>query len=315
MPRVINIRNVEDLKIVEEAILNNEDFELGEVEPIPFKLKLNGGRFENYDPRFIDKFVAETVLIEQKNYDKILKEIEKLFNVRIPEEAKVLKFELESGSLELLTELIGLSEVLKNMESIHQLYAVLGIAGGWVSYLGFSKFLEHRNKSLEIKSRETSQRLSGEEQARYLDTINKTVEAMQNVANNAIIQKAVNEPKQIIANKLGENETLILNNTQEIITRNDTTRFEYVPPVINDIEEEITDYFDIDKYYFRSPGKEFKINGITKELNSLPMPVNKRMQLITKAENQEQVQLKIKLVKDGVTNKIKEAYLLDYIEN
>ena len=136
---------------------------------------------------------------------------------------------------------------------------------------------------------------------------------MQNVANNAIIQKAVNEPKQIIANKLGENETLILNNTQEIITRNDVSRFEYVPPVINDIEEEITDYFDIDKYYFRSPGKEFKISGITKELNSLPMPVNKRMELITKAENQEQVKLKIKLVKDGVTSKIKEAYLLDYI--
>ena len=133
MPRVINISKVEDLKIVEEAILNNENFELGEVEPIPFKLKLDGGRFENNNPRYIDKIVAETVIAQQKNYEKVLKEIEKLFNVRISEDSKVLKFELESGSLDLITELIGLSEVLKNMESIHQLYAVLGITGGWLS--------------------------------------------------------------------------------------------------------------------------------------------------------------------------------------
>ncbi|WP_066222618.1 hypothetical protein [Aliarcobacter cryaerophilus] len=315
MPKTINIRTVEDLKIVEEAILNNEDFELGEVEPIPFKLKLNGGRFENYDPRFIDKFVAETVLVEQKNYDKILKEIEKLFNVKIPEESKVLKFELESGSLELLTELIGLSEVLKDMESIHQLYAVLGIAGGWLSYLGFSRFMDNKKEELEVKSRETSQRLSGEEQARYLDTINRTVEAMQDIANNAIIQKAVNEPKQIIASKLQENETLILNNNQEIITKNDVTRFQYIPPVIDDIEEEITELYYIDNYHFRSENKSFKLAGMSKEINSITITPEKRMQLIVKAENQEQVKLKIKLVKDGATSKIKEAYLLDYIES
>lgn len=39
------------------------------------------------------------------------------------------------------------------------------------------------------------------------------------------------------------------------------------------------------------------------------------MQLIIKAENQQQVKLKIKFIKDGTTKKIKEAFILDYIEN
>ncbi|RXJ79817.1 hypothetical protein CRU86_02260 [Aliarcobacter skirrowii] len=315
MPRVINISKVEDLKIVEEAILNNENFELGEVEPIPFKLKLDGGRFENYNPRFIDKFVAETVIAQQKNYEKVLKEIEKLFNVRISEDSKVLKFELESGSLDLITELIGLSEVLKNMESIHQLYAVLGITGGWLSYLGFSRFMDNKKIEIETKSRETSQRLSGEEQARYLDTINRTIESIKDVANNSIIQKAVNEPKQIIANKLQEDETLILNNSQEIITKNDVSRFEFVPPVVDDKEEEIIEYYYIDNYHFRSRNKSFKLSGISTEINSDTLTPEKRMRLIVKAEKQEQVELKIKFIKDGITNRIKKAYILDFIEN
>lgn len=44
------------------------------------------------------------------------------------------------------------------------------------------------------------------------------------------------------------------------------------------------------------------------------MSAEKRIKIISKAESQESIQLKIKFIKDGLTNKIKNAYLLDYIE-
>jgi hypothetical protein len=316
MPQILNITSIEDIERIKEAILNNETFELGEVKPIPFKLKLTGGRFENYNPKFIDKFVARAVLAEQENYERVLKEIEKLYNVRIPAELKVLQFELEKGSLELLTELVGLAEVLKNMESIHQLYAVLGIAGGWFSYLGFSKFLDSRKNELEVKSREVMQKLHGEEQSRYLDTINKTVEALKDVSNNSNLQKAINKPKQDIANMLEDDESLGINDdTQNRIRRSNTNNFDFVAPVTEDIEEEIIDSYTIDNYQFRSPEKNFKLSGISKEINSLPISAEKRIKIITKAEAQESVKLKLKFIKDGLTNKIKQAFILDYIEN
>lgn len=314
--KVLNIESIEDLEIIKNAILNNEDFELGEIKPIPFKLKLSGGRFENYDPNYVDKFVAKAILTEQENYERVLKEIEKLYNVKIPEDAKLLKFQLEKGSLDLITEFIGLTEVIKNMESIHQLYSVLGITGGIVSFFGFSKYLDIRKSELEIKSKEVIQKLSGEEREKYLDTINKTVEAMKDISNNTNLQKAINKPKKEIASMLEEHETLsMFDDTKHIITKNNADNFEFVTPVTDDIEEEIVDIYNIDNFFFRSKEKYFKIVGIKTLINSLPLPADKRIKLISKAEAQEPVNLKVKFIKDGLTDKIKEAFLLDYVEN
>ena len=201
------------------------------------------------------------------------------------------------------------------MESIHQLYAVLGITGGWFSYLGFSKFLESRKSELEIKSKEITQTLQGEEQARYLDTINKTVEALKDISNNTNLQKAINKPKQEIASMLNEDESLsINNNAHDKIRKINTNKFDFVAPVAEDLEEEITDFYNIDNYFFRSQEKYFKLSGISTLINSLPMSAEKRIKIISKAESQQSIQLKIKFIKDGLTNKIKNAYLLDYIE-
>lgn len=314
--KVLNITNIDDIKRIEEAILNNENFEIGEIKPIHFKLKLDGGRFENYDPRFIDKFVAKTILSQQSNYEKILKEIEKQYNVKIPSETKLLKFELEKGSLDLLTDLAALVEVFKGMESIHQLYAVLGITGGLFTYMGFGKYIDYKKHELETKSKETANKLSGEEQERYLETINKSVEAIKEISQNVVIQKAINKPKQDIADMLEHNETLTINDdTKHEITKAKANEFDVIPPQIDDIEEEIEDLYNISTYYFRSDEKYFKLDGISEKANSLPMPPKKRMKIITKAEAQKTVKLKLKIIKDGLTEKIKAVYILDYMKD
>jgi len=313
---IINIETVEDIQRIEKAILNNEDFKIGEIKPIPFKLKLDGGRFQEYNPKFIDKFVAKIILSQQLNYEKLLKEIEKQYNVKISSEAKLLKFELEKGSLELLTDLLGLMEVFKNMESIHQLYAILGITGGLFSYMGFSKYLEHKKLEIETKSKETADKLSGEEQKRYLDTINKAVEAIKEISKDVVIQKAINKPKKDIAKILEDNETLVINDdVDHKITKSKADEFDVIPPQVEDIEEEIEDVYNISAYYFRSKEKYFKLDGVSEYANSITISVKKRMRMIAKAEAQQPVKLKLKIIKDGITKKIKEVYILDYIEN
>ncbi len=317
MPRIINIRNVEDLKIVEEAILNNEDFELGDVKPIKHVIKLDGGRFSHYNIDYITSDVAKIILSHQKNFAKLLNEIESKFGIVFTDNERELKFKLQQGCLEIFSNIFS-KEAILNMDSKHKMWTLITIAGLIVGSIGTSQYIDHLNNDIQAKKEIEIQKLQNQARQSEVEATKQYFDALiginKNLVQNKTIQDSINNPKKETLEVLKDDEVYIAYNNVKLKNQ-DASKFKYVPPVINDIEEEITDYFDIDKYYFRSPGKEFKINGITKELNSLPMPVNKRMQLITKAENQEQVQLKIKLVKDGVTNKIKEAYLLDYIEN
>jgi len=312
---VLDIKSLSDIERVEKAILNNEDFSIGEIKPIPFKLKLDGGRFKDYDPKFVDKFVARVILSQQANYEKMLKVIEKKYNVKIPDEAKILKFELEKGSLELLADLIALGEIFKNMESLHQLYSVLGIAGGWFSYLGFSKYFDSKKNELEIQSKDKLNQLNGEEKEKYLETINKAIEAMKEISNNTTLQKAINTPKKDLASMLEDGEELTINdNTSYKIINTSEKDFEYTPPVVDDIEEEVEEVYTVSNYYFRSKEKYFKLDGISVTASSIAMPVAKRIKMISQAEAMKPVTLKLKLIKDGLTHRIKDVYILDYIE-
>lgn len=310
-----DITSIDDIERIQDAILNNEEVEIGDIKPIHFKIKLSGGRFENYNPKLVDKFVAQAILSQQANYEKFLKEIEKRFHVRISPEAKLLKFELQSGSLELLTDMIALMEVFENMESIHQLYTMLGVAGGWFTYLGFGRYMEIKKEEIQLKSQEKSKELSGKEQEKYLDTINKAFDSITEIANNAVIQKAINKPKQDIANMLQDGESFALNNDSiHNLTHDSAPLFEYAPPVVNDIEEEVDGIYAISNYFFKSEEKLFKIDGISENASSLAMPAAKRMKMITKAELLQSVHLKLKIIKDGLSGKIKKVLILDYIE-
>lgn len=46
-----------------EAIINDDDFILGEVTPLKYKLVLDGGRFEDFNPKLIDIDIAKIILL------------------------------------------------------------------------------------------------------------------------------------------------------------------------------------------------------------------------------------------------------------
>jgi hypothetical protein len=313
----ITIETIKDLEKIEEAIINKEEFQIKEIKSITYKLKFDGGRFSNYNIEYIDKFIAETILLEDKNYEKLLKELEKLYNIEIEEDKRELKFKLEKGSLDVSTDITPLvKEVLKNMESIHKVYVVIIVVFGFVASYGIYKLLEFKKAKLEEQSKIKARELEGEEQKRYLDNVNQAIEAVKDIANNVTIQKAINEPKQKITNMLEDNETLTINDdTTHKITKNDADKFEIVQPEVEDIEEEKTDTYKIKSYDFVSEGKLFKIEGIKPKAISETLSADKRLLLITKAEEGEAVKLKLKIIKDSLTNQIKKVYILDYIED
>ncbi len=329
MPRqILNITSIEEIKRVQDAILNNEDFEFGEIKPITYMLKLDGGRFAENHASIIDADIAKIIVSHQENYTKLLNELERNFEIEFSDEARVLKFKLQDGCLELISELLGL-EGLKNMESKHLMYVILGIAAMWFSYSSYTynvdaelqKVKTHSEvkiKEMEIAEKQSATQAEKEDRQReretYQDIVNKILEKDNEIKLNKNLQDAINKPKQVTVSVLKDNEKVKIDN--QTLTKANEPLYEYVTPSVDDIEEApIEGIYTLEYYNFVKDGKMFKIVGISPLANSETISADKRMRLMTKAETQQQVKLKIKIVKDGITKKPIKAFILDYIEN
>ncbi len=67
----LDINSCEDLERLLFAIINKEEFELGEVSPIPFALKFSGERFALKDG-YISADFADTLVIFKREYRNFL---------------------------------------------------------------------------------------------------------------------------------------------------------------------------------------------------------------------------------------------------
>lgn len=313
----LNLTSIEDAKIIQEAIIKNIDFELGEVKPIPFLIKLDGGRFKDYDTNYINADIAKIILANQNNYNKLLDELEEKFDITFDEESKNLKFKLESGSLDIFSDLFS-EETIKNMKSKHKLYLLSVIAiviGGSLSY---SQYIEQVNNKVqaekEIKLVELNLADRQDERKIYEETISKILNINNELKVDKKLQNAINNPKKVILETLKDDEEFITMDKKKL-KHIDSNKYEYVEPTVDDIEPnpEVKTY-KIKYYDFELDGKPFKIKNIKPLVNSAMLSAKKRMKLISKAENQEDVQLKIKFIQNGITKENKEAYIIDYIE-
>lgn len=328
MTQILNITSIQEIEKVREAILNNEDFKLGEITPITYMLKLDGGRFAENHASIIDADIAKIILSHQENYSKLLNELERNFEIEFDEDAKILKFKLQDGCLELISDLLGL-EGLKNMESRHLMYVILGIALMWFSYTTYNHSVDIdlakvkvqsdlKIKEMEIVEKQATTLLEKEDRQKeretYQEMVNKILEKDTELKLNKNLQNAINKPKQDTLSVLKNGENVKFDN--QILTKANEPIYEYIAPVANDIEEAPIDgIYTLEYYNFVKDGKMFKIQGIAPLANSETISTEKRMRLVTKAETKQQVKLKIKIVKDGVTKKPIKAFILDYIEN
>lgn len=309
MSQILNITSIDDIERIKHAISNNEDFVLGDIKPLTYKIVLDGGRFKNYDIHYLDATIARIIITHQTSYDKLLKEIEKKFNVKFSKEDRLLKFKIQPGSLEFISEIAGFVEVLKQMESQDIMYTFLGIAGLWFSHTAYAKKLEKDIKEFENTKEIKMKELEGEEKEKYAEIANKAIESMKDVLINKNMQDAINYPKKEALSLLEEDETLAIDNTK--LKHADAESFTYVKPEIDDIEEEPEfNRYTIESYNFYKEGKLFKLLGVPHMANSEIISAQDRMKLITKAENKEDVNLKLKITKDGITKNIKSVYII-----
>lgn len=299
MSTIYNIKNIDDIKVIQNAILNNEEFKIGVIEPLEYEIKLDGGRFTNYDVSVIDATIAKLILSQQNNYSKLLNELEKQFGIKFSDEDKILKFKLQNGSLKILSKIFEL-KAIKNMKSKHIVYIILGTACMWFTSESFTEYNNTRIKELEIKDKEQNNIV-----------VQEAIKALKELALNQNIQNAVNKPKQDIIKSLNDGEKLILQNHE--LTKNDENKYNYTEPTIEDIEEIKTENFIIEYYNFIKDGKPFKLRGIKVLANSETLDVDKRIQLIQKADNRDEIKLKVKIIRNGNTNEIKKVYILDLI--
>lgn len=305
MKTILNIKTIEDIKTIQEAILNNNDFEIGDVLPIKYTVKLTGGRFENYDINYINADVAKIVLSEQENYTKLLNELTKKFNIEFSEESKILKFKLQKGSLEFINETLSMLEVVKNMESQDIMYLFLGISSMWFGHSAFSKYLEKEIKKIEALKEKTK-----DEETKNIVT--HTIDALKDIALNKPMQDSINNRTKTILSVLKDDEKFTDGNNT--LDNNNLSDYEYSKPLLEDIEEEITKDYKVESYNFYKEGKLFKLVGIRPLANSEILSAEKRIKLLQEADKKNTVKLKVKIIKDGLSESIKNVYILDLIQ-
>lgn len=310
---VLDIKEVKDIEIVRAAIINNEVFTLGEIKPLTYKIILNGGRFKDYDTQYIDANVARIILVNQASYTKFLNEIEKKFDVRFTEKDKLIKFKLQKGSLEFISDIFNIAEVIKQMESQHIMYTILGLASMWFAHTSFNKKLETDIKLAEETKEIKLKELEGDEKKQYADMVNNAIAAMKDVMQDKVLQDAVNAPKKEMLTLLEDDEYLKLEDT-EILRHANAPAFEYVRPMIEDIEEDpIDNPYIVESYNFYKEGKLFKLVGIPTLANSEVLGTEKRIKLMSIADKKEEVTLKVKITRDGITKRVKSIYILDIV--
>lgn len=314
--RDIEINSVADLFEAKDFIIQTQsDVKISKVSSLEYKIKLDGGRFNDFDLSYIDADVAKIIVEYQTQYDNFIVGLEQKFNIQIPQSQRMLKFKLEKGCLEISADVKAmLMGVINNMQDWQTMTVALVAICGFFAYKSYHKFLDTQVEKIKVQA----QQARDEAEQRRLETLSKMVE---NLSADRSLQEPANRVKKSIAEVLQDQEKAIIapeldDQLNTPITSADKDKFRVVlsQTEVPDIEEELDDLFHIQSQFFTSE-RPFRVKELGNvNLNSDILSVEKRITLIQKAEKQEPVNLKIKLIKDGKTQKIKSAYILDVLK-
>lgn len=315
--KTYDIKSLKDLEAIQLALLNAEEFLIGKIEPIPLVLELDGGRYQDYDISYIDANIARIILSQQLNFDKLMKELEKNFDIQFSKEAKLLKFKLEKGSALIEAFLEKIIEPIMTMDSKDKKFVLTTLILAVFSTYGYTEYLSHTEeiakKQIELETKKLEISGNDKDKQRYADFATEALNSLSKTSYNKNMQNAINSPKRDALANLNEGETFGIKGSQKKLTKDAVSKFEYKKPDLKDTEETL-DFasYTVVSYAFRDSNKPFKIEGFVPLANSLSITPQQRMKLIDKAENQESVNLKLKIIKDGLTQKPKEVIILDF---
>ncbi|EAJ8969840.1 hypothetical protein ERK04_04045 [Campylobacter jejuni] len=289
------INSIDDLLTIFEKLSNGENVKVTEVGTIQHTIKLQGGRFENYNIRYIDAEIARVIASYQDSFYRVADILKKDFGIDGINKNQLIRFSLEKGSLEIKTDelLTNLLGVIKDMESRDKLILFIVVAliigGCW----SFGNFLTHNEKIEDIKNRNEGGRIIAE------------------IAKNKELQNACNAPKITLVKILKDDEKASFSLGNDVITNQNKEDYNFKEIEDTTQTEDIEGNFKILGFEKTNDNKKFKIilDDKTHWANAGIIDVNARMKLAKSSIQEQEAKLKLRIVKEY--NKIKEIVILN----
>ncbi|RDU71853.1 hypothetical protein [Helicobacter brantae] len=309
---VIDIKQISDLEILKERILQGEKIEIREFCVSDCLIKLGNGRFQSYKEKTFNDDMAKVVIEFQKSYTRFLKELKKEFKIEIPAGAEKITFEVSKGSIEFLNPEIFsfLKEVFNNMESGDIAVVLCVLIGAFCGGYAWKKKLNKDMLEIEKKTEIEKQKIAKDEKQDVLKIAESALELLKNTKNNANFERASNGYKEAIINQLEDDEQVSFLQERTLVRQN-ASEF-LISQTQEDNEQEIEEIQEVSLRYYNFKNKRFKIDGISCEANSDILTPDKRIKLMSFADSGKKIQLKLKFLKDS-KGKDKEVYILDCI--
>ncbi|WP_171824250.1 hypothetical protein [Campylobacter jejuni] len=289
------INSIDDLLTIFEKLSNGENVKVTEVGTIQHTIKLQGGRFENYNIRYIDAEIARVIASYQDSFYRVADILKKDFGIDGINKNQLIRFSLEKGSLEIKTDelLTNLLGVIKDMESRDKLILFIVVAliigGCW----SFGNFLIHNENIEKIKSQ------------------NENAKIIAEIAKNKELQNACNTPKTTLVKILKDDEKASFSLGNDVITNQNKEDYNFKEIKDTTQTEDTEGDFKILGFEKTNDRKKFKIilGGKTHWANADIIDVNARMKLAKSSIQEQEVKLKLRIVKEY--NKIKEIVILN----
>jgi hypothetical protein len=308
---IVDIMTFQDIQKYLDRLTKGENVEIGKVvDSITATIKLSGGRFENYEPPYINSAIAEVIIAHQESYEKTVNVLKKDFGIKHFDNKKMLQFKLEKGSAEaILQEINVFIEALRGLPVEVQILAISSFLVGSISIAAFSVWKQKINANKEVALRQSDN-----------DREIKIVETIQKLMENKKIEEAVNYSKLKTTKILEDDETLTYIEDDEIVSDpiKNTDKNKYIVEVSPELYEEET----IDKElrnvvvqavdYIKEGGVKF-INS-TQLYDKNTLSSSDKMLLARKAENKETISFKIRIIKDRYSHKTIKAFLMEIIK-
>lgn len=306
---LININTFQDIEVYFDKLTKGENVAIGEIaETITVAIKLDGGRFTNYEAPYVDAVIANMIIAHQDAYKKIVKQLKKDYGVSDLDEEILLQFKLEAGCLEAkLKEVNKLLEHIKNMSPKMQIFVLSTVVLGLFGIGSYNLISQNMQYNQEIARAKVQTE----------NTI-QIIEAVDKVRSNAKLEKAVNESKEKTLKKLNIDENLSYQRDSgrtSQVTKNEITNYEPTiqAPAVQEIETIETITIRVASINYGTEERMVKIIGNSHLFNRDMLTVQDRIKLAGKADNNEPINVEVKFIKDQ-NDKIIKAYLLRIVD-
>lgn len=311
----IEIHSVIDLIRAKDAMIETQgDVRITQVSELEYTIKLDGGRFSDFDFNYINADIAKIILDYQTQYNAFIDGLEQKFSIQIPQSQRMLKFKLESGCLEISADIKEiLREGVRLMNGWQAMVVFIVAIGGWYANDSYHKYIGLQSEKIRLQAQQSRD----EAEQRRLETVSQMV---KDLSSDRSLQAPANQVKKSVASVLQDDEKAFIapqieEQASQPLTSADKDKFRVVLPTEQELpntEEEIDDFFHIDAQHF-TPNKPFRLRELRLNVNSDVIDPAKRMAIIRKADRQEPIRLKIKLIKNATTGSIEQAYIMDVI--